>query len=148
MGAPMSYGNLASMISANHISTTDGPIPYVEIHSDDAATYGIESGDYVRMFSDDILIQTTGFNRVDSAEISFTWLMENEYIRVGSGEAEAVAIVTEAVKPGLLFSNFLWPSSPTNSLIHWVGAGSNYDPLSLQTWQMSTRTIGRIAVQK
>lgn len=96
------------------------PDTFVEIHPDDAAAYGIESGDFVRMFSDDILIQTTGFNRVESEEISFTWLMENGYIRIGSGEAEAVAMVTEAVKPGLLFTNFLWPGSPANSLVHRV----------------------------
>lgn len=74
----------------------------------------------VRLFNDDVLIQTGGFNRVKSAEFSFTWLMENGHIRVGSGEVEAVAIVTEAVFPGLLFTNFLHPSSPANSLVHRV----------------------------
>ena len=96
------------------------PDTFVEIHPDDAAEYGIESGDEIRMFSDDILIQTKGWNKVKGDEINFTWLMENGHIRIGSGEARAVAIVTEAVAPGLLFTNFLWPSSPANSLVHRV----------------------------
>jgi arsenite oxidase large subunit len=96
------------------------PDTFVEIHPDDAAQYGIESGDRVRIWSDDVLIQTAGFNRVKGDEISFTWLMENGHIRIGHGEVEAVAIVTNAVKPGLLFTNFLHPSSPANSLVHRV----------------------------
>jgi arsenite oxidase large subunit len=96
------------------------PDTFVEIHPEDAAKFDIESGDIVRLSNDDVLIQTGGFNRVKSAEFSFTWLMENGHIRVGSGEVEAVAIVTEAVFPGLLFTNFLHPSSPANSLVHRV----------------------------
>ena len=61
-----------------------------------------------------------GFNRVKSHEISFTWLMENGYIRVGKGDVRAVAIVTDAVPPGLIFTNFLHPGSPANSLVHRV----------------------------
>ena len=96
------------------------PDTFAEIHPDDAAELGIESGDRIRMWSDDILIQTKGFNRIKGQEISFSWLIENGFIRVGSGEAEAIAIVTEAVKPGLIFTNFLHPSSPANSLVHRV----------------------------
>jgi arsenite oxidase large subunit len=48
------------------------PDTFAEIHPDDAAEYGIESGDEIRMFSDDILIQTAGFNRVKGDQISFT----------------------------------------------------------------------------
>ncbi len=96
------------------------PDTFAEIHPDDAAALGIESGDEIRMFSDDILIQTTGWNKIKGNEISFTWLLENGYIRTGSGDVRAVAIVTDAVQPGLLFANFLWPSSPANSLVHRV----------------------------
>ena len=96
------------------------PDTFAEIHPDDAAAYGIESGDEIRMFSDDILIQTTGWNKVKPDEISFTALMENGSIRQGSGDVRAVAIVTEAVRPGVILTNFLHPSSPANSLVHRV----------------------------
>ncbi len=96
------------------------PDTFVEINPADAAEYGIESGDVVRIWNDDVLVQTGGFNRVTGAELTFTWLMENGHIRVGRGEVKAVAILTEAVPSGLLFANFLWPGSPANSLVHRV----------------------------
>jgi arsenite oxidase large subunit len=96
------------------------PDTFAEINPADAAEFEIESGDEIRMWSDDVLIQTKGFNRVKGDEISFTWLMENGFIRIGRGEARAVAIVTEAVPPGLIFTNFLHPGSPANSLVHRV----------------------------
>ncbi|MBW7882121.1 MAG: arsenite oxidase large subunit, partial [Caldilineaceae bacterium] len=96
------------------------PDTFTEINPQDAAGYGIESGDEIRMFSDDILIQTRGWNKIKSNEINFTWLLENGYIRTGKGDAKAIAIVTEAVPPGVLFTNFLHPSSPANSLVHRV----------------------------
>ncbi len=46
--------------------------------------------------------------------------MENGHIRIGQGEAMAIAFVTEAVPPGLIFTNFLHPGSPANSLVHRV----------------------------
>ncbi len=96
------------------------PDTFAEIHPQDAAAYGIESGDEIRLFNDDVLIQTTGWNRIKGNEISFTWLMENGFIRIGKGEARAVAIVTDDVLPGVIFTNFLHPSSPANSLVHRV----------------------------
>jgi arsenite oxidase large subunit len=96
------------------------PDTFAEINPADATEYGIESGDEIRMWNDDVLIQTRGFNRVESDEIKFTWLLENGHIRTGKGEARAVAIVTDAVPPGLIFTNFLHPSSPANSLVHRV----------------------------
>ena len=96
------------------------PDTFAEINPADAEEFGIESGDEIRMFSDDVLIQTKGFTRVKGAQVTFTWLMENGHIRIGQGDVRAVAIVTEAVPPGLIFTNFLHPSSPANSLVHRV----------------------------
>ncbi len=96
------------------------PDTFAEINPADAAAYGIESGDQIRMWSDDVLIQTRGFNRVKGDEINFTWLLENGHIRIGRGEVQAVAIVTGAVPPGLIFTYFLYPGSPANSLVHRV----------------------------
>ena len=41
-------------------------------------------------------------------------------IRVGKGSYEAVAIVTEAIKPGVLWSNALDARAPPNSVVHRV----------------------------
>lgn len=96
------------------------PDSWVEMHPDDAKKRGIESGDRVRMANDDVLIQTAGFVGVDSDDLSYTKLEENGMIRTGSGECEAVAIVTDAIRPGVAFTNFLNPDSPSNSLVHRV----------------------------
>ncbi|MBI3977882.1 MAG: arsenate reductase (azurin) large subunit [Chloroflexi bacterium] len=94
------------------------PDTWVDIHPDDAARYGIESGDVVRLFSDDILIQTGGWVRVK--DHTFTDLQKAGLIRQGRGDVTAVAIISDDVAPGVLFTNFLHPSSPTNSLVHRV----------------------------
>jgi arsenite oxidase large subunit len=96
------------------------PDTFVEIHKDLAEEHGIESGDEVRLWSDDILIQTGSWVKVKGDETSFTALDEQGFIRTGSGEVRAVAIVNEDVLPNVIFANFLHPSSPANSLVHRV----------------------------
>ena len=96
------------------------PDTFAEIHPDDAKPLGLESGDDVRMWSDDILIQEGGWIKVKGDDLSFTSLMEQGLIRTGSGEVRAVAIVSEDVKQGVIFTYFLYPSSPANSLVHRV----------------------------
>jgi arsenite oxidase large subunit len=96
------------------------PDTFVEIHPEDAAPYEIESGDEVRLFSDDILVQTGGWVKVKGNDASFTSLVEQGLIRQGQGDVRAVAIVSEDVKQGVIFANFLHPSSPANSLVHRV----------------------------
>ena len=96
------------------------PEQCIEIHPDDAKKYGIESGDEVLVTNDDVLIQTSGFIAVHSDESSFTSLNENGHIRIGRGEMKAVAIVTDAVRPGVMWTNALMPGSPANSLVHRV----------------------------
>jgi arsenite oxidase large subunit len=96
------------------------PDTWVEIHPDDAAEFGIESGDEVRLWNDDILVQDGGWILVKEEDMSFTGLMKNGHIRTGSGDVRAVAIVSADVKKGVLFTNFLHPESPANSLAHRV----------------------------
>lgn len=100
------------------------PHTHVEIHPDDATPRGIESGDLVAIESDDILVQTGGFTLVEGDEFLFSELEERGYIRRGEGRCEAVAIVTEDTRPGVLFTNFLWaedwPHQAANSLVHRV----------------------------
>ena len=99
------------------------PEQFVEIHPDDAGKYGVESGDEVRISSDDILVQTGGFHFTRGSDFLFANLEKNGYIRAGNGEMTAVAIVTDAVRPGVVFANFLhprWPGGAANSLVHRV----------------------------
>ena len=96
------------------------PGNFVEIHPDDAKAHKVESGDVVRLTNDDVLIQTGGFNRVDAEEITFSWLEKNGHVRIGKGEIEAIAMVTPAVPPGVLFTYFLFPPNPFNALAHRV----------------------------
>ena len=96
------------------------PEQWLEIHPSDAEPLGIESGDLVRVVNDDVLIQTGGFVAVDADDNSFTRLEQQGLIRIGRGELEAVAVVSDAVRPGVLWTNALWPGSPANSLVHRV----------------------------
>ena len=99
------------------------PEQFVEIHPDDAERYGVESGGEIRIFSDDILVQTGGFHFTRGNDFLFANLDKNGYIRAGSGEMTAVAIVTDAVRRGVVFANFLhprWPGAAANSLVHRV----------------------------
>lgn len=96
------------------------PETWIEIHPDDAGPRGIESGDRVQIVNDDVLIQTGGFVGVEGDDLSFTKLEASGNIRVGRGEIKAVAIVTDATRPGVIFTNFLDLASPANSLVHRV----------------------------
>jgi hypothetical protein len=84
-------------------------------------THGIiESSDEVRMWNDNILVQTGSWSRVKGTDAAFTALDKHGLIRVGKGKAQAAAIVTDDVLPDVIFANFLHPSSPANSWVHHV----------------------------
>ncbi|MFZ5818020.1 MAG: arsenate reductase (azurin) large subunit [Bacillota bacterium] len=96
------------------------PDNFVEIHPEDARARGIESGDMVELYSDDILVEDDGFILTEDNEWTFTERMKKGYIRTTSGRVTAIAMVTDAVRPGVMFTYFLWPGQPSNSLTHAV----------------------------
>ncbi|MCH7590460.1 molybdopterin-dependent oxidoreductase, partial [PVC group bacterium] len=96
------------------------PDNFIEIHPQDASARGIESGDFIEIVNNDVLIQTGGFVGVDEDDLSYTKLQEKGLIRIGKGSLKAVAMVTEAIRPGVVFSNFLHTHSTANSLVHRV----------------------------
>ncbi len=106
--------------SKRQLITDRWPEQWIEIHPDDAERREIESGDYVLLTNDDVLIQTGGFVAVHNNDDSFTKLNEQGHIRIGQGEVKGVAIVTDAVRPGVLWTNALLPGAPANSLVHRV----------------------------
>ena len=67
-----------------------------------------------------MLVQTGGFQAVDDDDHSFTRLMEAGHIRIGKGEFQAVAMVSDGVAPGVLWTNALMPGAPANSVVHRV----------------------------
>lgn len=93
------------------------PANFLEIHPEDAKKRGIESGDWVKISSDDVLVQTGGFVGRHPSDLDASSLERDGLIRRGSGSFKAVAMVTDAVKPGVTFTNALWPSEPANSVV-------------------------------
>ena len=93
------------------------PYNFIEIHPEDARARGIESGDMVAIENDGVLVQTGGYLGVDDNELSFTKLREAGLIKTTRGSFMSVAIVTDAVRKGIAFTNFLWPESPANSVV-------------------------------
>lgn len=101
------------------------PMNFIEINPEDARSRKIENGDHVSVENDDVLVQTGGFYGVASGDLFFTNLLRSGYIERTKGAVTAMAIVTDAVPPGVTFMYFLWPGSPANSLVHNVP-----DPIS------------------
>jgi arsenite oxidase large subunit len=93
------------------------PQNWIEIHPADAGVRGIESGDLVRVENDDVLVQTGEWVAVEEDDFSYTKLEKAGHIRIGKGALEAVAVVTDAVRPGVTWTNFLDLGSPVNSLV-------------------------------
>jgi len=101
------------------------PANFVEIHPDDAAERGIESGDLVVAESDRIPVQKSGFIADTPADASFSRLVDAGHIEFTTARVEAVAVVTPAMRKGVSFMFFLHTRNPANSLVARVP-----DPIS------------------
>ncbi len=106
------------------------PENWVEIHPDDAAERGIESGDYVMLFSERIPVQKDTIIGIEGDDFTFTKLMENGHIELHKAAITAVAIVTPALKKGVMYMDFLHTSQPANALagrvVDWISGNYNY----------------------
>ncbi|MBI4269314.1 MAG: arsenate reductase (azurin) large subunit [Candidatus Rokubacteria bacterium] len=96
------------------------PAMFVEIHPDDASARGIESGDLVAVENDRVLVQTGGFQGVEEKELTFTELRKAGHIKTTAASFTAVAIVSDAVRRGVVWALMLWPGSPANSVVPQV----------------------------
>jgi len=92
------------------------PENFVEIHPDDAAIRGIESGDQVVMYSKRIPVYARTLKGVNDSDFQFSTLMKNGHIELHEGAVTAVAIVTPAIRKGVMFTNFLDLRQPSNIL--------------------------------
>jgi len=93
------------------------PYAFIEIHPEDAKARGIESGDMVAIENDRVPVQTGGYLGVDENESSFSELLKAGLIKTTTGSFTAVAIVTDAVRRGVVWALMLWPGSPANSVV-------------------------------
>ncbi len=106
------------------------PENWVELHPDDAKARGIESGDYVMIYSNRIPVQVDTIIGVEGDDFTFTKLLENGHIELTKAAISAVAIVTPAVKKGVMYMDFLHTAQPANALngrvVDWISGNYNY----------------------
>ncbi|WP_260292638.1 arsenate reductase (azurin) large subunit [Sedimenticola hydrogenitrophicus] len=92
------------------------PENWTEIHPDDAAARGIESGDQLLLFSDRVPNFRQTIKGVHGADFNFAELLKNGWIELNKAAVTAVAIVTPHVKKGTMYSYFINTSQPSNAL--------------------------------
>ncbi|WCE31644.1 arsenate reductase (azurin) large subunit [Vibrio sp. SCSIO 43137] len=92
------------------------PENWIEIHPDDAAKRGIESGDEVLVYSERVANFKDTILGVEGDDFQFSRLLENGHIQLDSAAIKAIAIVTTVTKQGVLFSNMMDMKNPANSL--------------------------------
>jgi len=106
------------------------PDNWVEINEDDAAKRGIESGDMVLLSNDRVPSLKDTTLGVEGSDYSFTGQLANGNVEFSEAAVTAVAIVTRAVKPGVMYMDFLHASQPANALagrvVDWISGNYNY----------------------
>ncbi len=106
------------------------PENWIELHPSFAEANGIESGDYVQVYSDRIPVQTDTIVGVEGSDFDFASLLKNGHIELTKASITAVAIVTPAVKENLGYMDFLHTSQPANALsgrvVDWISGNYNY----------------------
>ncbi len=90
------------------ISKERWPMNFLEVHPDDAAAWGVGSGDLLSIESDNVLDQLG-----NKTKGSFT----------------AAAYVSDTVPPGVTFTYFLYPGSPANAV---TSADTSLQPINLR----------------
>ncbi len=106
------------------------PENWVEIHPDDAAERGIESGDYVMVYSERVPGNKHTLLGVEGDDFQFSKLMENGHIELTKAAITAVAMVTPAIKKSVVYMDFLHMQQPANALegriVDWISGNYNY----------------------
>ncbi len=116
------------------------PMNFAEIHPDDAASRGIESGDMVAIQSARVPVLKDYNLFVKSDDMSFDGQMKRGHIDLVTGQFSAVAIVTPAIKKGVVFTNFLAKNAPANAIVPRVP-----DPLTLNyRFKIASGTVQRM----
>ena len=106
------------------------PDNYVEINTEDAKKRGIESGDMVMISSDRVPGLKDTILGVEGDDYSFSGQMKRGNVELHSAAVTAVAMVTRAIRPGVIYMDFLHTSQPANALqgrvVDWITGNYNY----------------------
>ena len=106
------------------------PENVVELHPEDAARRGIESGDAVLVFSDRVAGHKHTLLGVHDTDFQFGALLNKGHIELSYAEVKAVAHVTPGIKQGVLYMDFLRTNAPANALAgrvpDWISGNYNY----------------------
>ena len=106
------------------------PENFVEIHPEDADPRGIQSGDRVMIYSERVPVRKDSAGAIGVTDHHFSSLLKNGHIELQTGNVTAIAMVTPAIKKGVLFGYFLDKRQPSNALqarvIDWVSGNYNY----------------------
>jgi len=114
------WNNLSDS-SRRVISKERRPTNFIEINPEDAASWGIESGDQLEISSDNVLDPVGD---------------------VVSGRFEAAAYVSDIVPKGVTFTYFLFTGSPANEV---TSADTSLQPLNLRNnFKLGKGTITKI----
>ena len=97
-------------------TTQRWPENWIEIHPEDAKARGIESGDRVMLYSNRVPAFKDTIIGIHGNDLQFDELLKNGHIRLLKAAVTAIAIVTPAVKQGVVYGDMLDMRQPTNSL--------------------------------
>ncbi|MCP4287034.1 MAG: arsenate reductase (azurin) large subunit [Gammaproteobacteria bacterium] len=92
------------------------PGNFTEIHPEDAAARGIESGDKVMLYTDRVPAFRQTIKGVHGPDFNFAELLKNGWIELDKASVTATAIVTPHVKRGVMYSYFINTDQPSNVL--------------------------------
>jgi arsenite oxidase large subunit len=106
------------------------PENWVEINPEDAKARGIESGDMVMIYSDRVPSLKETVLGVEGDDYKFSGQLKNGNVKLSEAAVTAVAMVTRAVKKGVLYMDFLHTSQPANALegriVDWMSGNYNF----------------------
>ncbi len=106
------------------------PQNYVEINPEDAKKRGIESGDMVMVYSDRVPGLKETVLGIEGDDYTFSGQMRNGNVELTEAAVTGVAMVTRAIKKGVIFMDFLHTQQPANALegriVDWISGNYNY----------------------
>ena len=106
------------------------PDNYIEISHEDAAARGIESGDLVMISSDRVPTLKDTILGIEGDDYTFSGQMKRGNVEFVEAAVTAVAMVTRAIKPGVVYMDFLHTAQPANALegrvVDWISGNYNY----------------------